>query len=389
MKTEDSCKLEMNGQLDAEGLSSLRLLYAPLIGEEAVSLYQLLAVLAVSRRPITNHRLIVQLANMSIERFEQQRQILERHLLLKTFLDPKTNQYLYHILPVKSGNAFLRHEVFGRLYLRRMGKDAYEFAKLYFAEEHTDTKSYVELTASFSPDDPQWLQSSSDAFIRLRPSATQRAHPADGFDYERFLQGFERRFPPQLQTKEHLELIGELAQAHGIDALEMRKLVNQCINPRTKEFNVELLKKKARAKGRIIDDVPKDPYQASPVQFFRQLQPGIPISAADSRLIESLLVDYHLPKEVVNVLIEHVLARTDQSFPRSYVEKVASSWARLGIDTLEKAKAQAEKERSDKAYVPRQKTLPKWYGEVEDADVPEVDDQTIEQLQQRLGRQTE
>ena len=154
MKTEDSCKLEMNGQLDGEGLSSLRLLYAPLIGEEAVSLYQLLAVLAVSRRPITNHRLIVQLANMSIERFEQQRQILERHLLLKTFLDPKTNQYLYHILPVKSGNAFLRHEVFGRLYLRRMGKDAYEFAKLYFAEEHTDTKSYVELTASFSPDDP-------------------------------------------------------------------------------------------------------------------------------------------------------------------------------------------------------------------------------------------
>ena len=270
----------MNGQLDGEGLSSLRLLYAPLIGEEAVSLYQLLAVLAVSRRPITNHRLIVQLANMSIERFEQQRQILERHLLLKTFLDPKTNQYLYHILPVKSGNAFLRHEVFGRLYLRRMGKDTYEFAKLYFAEEHTDTKSYVELTASFSPDDPQWLQSSSDAFIRLRPSATQRAHPADGFDYERFLQGFERRFPPQLQTKEHLELIGELAQAHGIDALEMRKLVNQCINPRTKEFNVELLKKKARAKGRIIDDVPKDPYQASPVQFFRQLQPGIPISAA-------------------------------------------------------------------------------------------------------------
>ena len=28
-------------------------------------------------------------------------------------------------------------------------------------------------------------------------------------------------------------------------------------------------------------------------------------------------------------------------------------------------------------------------GEVEDADVQEVDDQTIEQLQQRLGRQTE
>ena len=29
MKTEDSCKLEMNGQLDGEGLSSLRLLLDP------------------------------------------------------------------------------------------------------------------------------------------------------------------------------------------------------------------------------------------------------------------------------------------------------------------------------------------------------------------------
>ena len=48
------------------------------------------------------------------------------------------------------------------------------------------------------------------------------------------------------------------------------------------------------------------------------------------------MVDYRLPAEVINVLIDYALKATDQKFSRSFVEKVASSWARLKIDTKEK-----------------------------------------------------
>ena len=390
MKAEDNCKIEMHGKLDDESAHSFQLLYAPLIGQAASQVYQLLSALANARRPITNHLLICKLTGMSIDRFEKERQVLERYLLLKTFLDPKTNEYLYCVELPKSGNAFLRHEVFGRLYLRQFGKDAYEFAKLYFAKDHRDKHGYVDLTVPFALDDPTWLQSSSPAFISLRPQLEEVSNQVAAFDFDRFLKGFERRFPFSLQTKENLTLIGELATVHGIDEMEMRKLVNQCINPRTKVFNKELLKKKARAKGRVKESIAEDPYQAAPIQFFKSLQPNIPISASDSRLIESLLVDYHLPKEVVNVLIEHVLKRSDQSFGRSYVEKIAGTWARLGIDTYEKAKAQADKEMDGKpTYVKQQKELPAWYAETEDDSIKEVEDHVIKELQQKLNEKIE
>lgn len=388
MKVEDKCRIEVTGKLDEEDQHTLHLLYVPLIGKEAGELYHLFYSLGASRRPITNHLLLIQMMGVSIERLEQIRMKLEQFLLLKTYLDPRTNEYLYRLFPPKSGSSFLRHEVFGRLYLRKFGKDAYDFAKLFFSKEEQDREGYVELTASFAFD--EGLQESADAFIRLRPKQETAAEPALDFDYQRFLEGFQRRFPQRLQTKENLRLIAELSQVHGIDELEMRKLVNQCINPRTGVFNTELLKKKARAKGRAIEMDVKDPYQLAPVQFFKSLQPDIPVSASDSRLIESLLVRYHLPKEVINVLIEFVLKRTGQSFARSYVEKVAASWARQKIDTLEKAKEQAEKEFAYSSETVRNtKKLPQWYEETEDETIADVDDQTIEQLQQQLGAKLE
>ena len=85
MKAEDNCKIEMHGKLDDESAHSFQLLYAPLIGQAASQVYQLLSALANARRPITNHLLICKLTGMSIDRFEKERQVLERYLLLKTF----------------------------------------------------------------------------------------------------------------------------------------------------------------------------------------------------------------------------------------------------------------------------------------------------------------
>ena len=54
-------------------------------------------------------------------------------------------------------------------------------------------------------------------------------------------------------------------------------------------------------------------------------------------MIETLITDFKMKPEVVNVLIEYVLEKTNQRFSKSYVEKIASVWVRLNIDTSEKA----------------------------------------------------
>ena len=84
-------------------------------------------------------------------------------------------------------------------------------------------------------------------------------------------------------------------------------------------------------------------------------QNGMPVSVPDKLLLEKVMVDYKLPNEVINVLIDYALRATDQKFNRSFVEKVASSWARLQIDTKEKAQEQIHSRPQNK------EELPSWY----------------------------
>ena len=66
-------------------------------------------------------------------------------------------------------------------------------------------------------------------------------------------------------------------------------------------------------------------------------QNGIPVVKSDQALIERLCTQFQLPVEVVNTLIEYTLRQTHQQFSRNYVEKVAASWVRLGVDSRTKA----------------------------------------------------
>ncbi|PTQ55919.1 MAG: Helicase loader DnaB [Candidatus Carbobacillus altaicus] len=75
----------------------------------------------------------------------------------------------------------------------------------------------------------------------------------------------------------------------------------------------------------------------SPIALLENYQGGAPVSAADRRLIQYLLKDVGLPEEVANVLIDYVLLVQDNTLPRAFVEKVATSWKRQGFQKAEEA----------------------------------------------------
>ena len=65
--------------------------------------------------------------------------------------------------------------------------------------------------------------------------------------------------------------------------------------------------------------------------------------------------------DVVNVLLEYVLKKTDQRLSKAYVEKIAGVWIRLQLDTYEKALQYIEKEEQKTGgYVSKNKKLPDW-----------------------------
>ena len=177
-----------------------------------------------------------------------------------------------------------------------------------------------------------WNESKEIAYEKVKPTIKQKYD----FDFATLFKGMDRVFPVRYRTNENLDRIAQMAQIYGIDAKDMRRYVQRSINPLTHVFDLDKLKEMVM-RNRKVMETSKDPYQMPPVKFLQNKQNGIPVVKSDQALIERLCTQFQLSVEVVNTLIEYTLQQTHQQFSRNYVEKVAASWVRLGVDSRKKA----------------------------------------------------
>lgn len=388
---EDKCCIEVMGEMTMERSAAFSMLYYPLLGKDAAVLYHTLMAIATRSRKIKNHLLIEKISGLSAALIEKNRHVLEQFLLLKTYYKAEENRFVYQLFVPKNGNEFLRHEVFGRLYMKKMGKQVYEFNKLCFAHNVEDKSEYLEITAPFENLlDDDWKEKEEEAFRKSRPEEVgqYQSEFALRFNYDRFLQGLSKSvFPQMARNEKNLRCIGELATIHGIDEMSMRKLVSQSMNLKDNTLNLEVLKRKARNFQGEWKHEEKDLYSLPPVRFLQNLQRGITVSNTDKKLIESLLHEFQMQPEVVNVLIEYVLEKTNQKLTKSYVEKIAGEWIRLQIDTSQKAFEHIAYDKQKKVDKVTSKKLPDWYHNqdlVQSNDV-EVDEEELQRLMKQLG----
>lgn len=362
LNKEDRLRLTMSKALHAQDYIILRTLYAPLITHEALTLYETFVALASVPQRIKNHLLVQKLTMLSCERIEEQRIVLEQYLLLKTYYDAVKNAYWYELIPPKSGNEFLSHDVFGRLYLRKMGKQAYEYMKRCYAPEDGTKEGYQEISEHMSALFRDWDDTKEEVFTALRPKEiSQPLH----FNFDLFLNDLSAMILPLAErTKENLDFIAEKADLYGIDEKEMQKLVGKSMDIKKNRLDrKKLIRYMQNTHQELIAQV-EDPYALAPIRFLQQKQNGIAVSKSDQNLIDSLLSQtYHFAPQVINVLIEYVLERCDQHLRRAYVEKVAATWVRLGIDTKEKALALIQSENQRPSASGAKKQLPEWFYE--------------------------
>ena len=173
-----------------------------------------------------------------------------------------------------------------------------------------------------------------------------------------------------------MRFIAEMATIHGVKEEDMRKLVAQSMNLKRNVLDHEVLKKKVRNAKTSYEVKETNVYLLPPVRFLQQKQHGIEVTNSDKRLIEVLMKEYKLQPDVVNVLLEYVLEKTNQRLTKSYVEKVAGMWIRLQIDTHEKALQLIEDEKNKQQSVSVKKIieLPDWFHQSNEKE----EDDTIE-----------
>lgn len=313
--------------LSSEQRQSLNLLYGPLMGKNSICLYEFLG----SIQNLVELEDVYLLLNMNASQFDIARNRLEQYHLIETYVHEGDMLILLYapLLP----DSFLCHETYSRLYLASAGAKCFDKVKAMLYKDKTVSSSYTKVE---SPLDvsilDSWNESKEIAFEKVKPTIKQKYD----FDFATLFKGMDRIFPVRLRTSENLDRIAEMAKIYGIDAKDMRKYVQRSTNPSTHVFDLEKLKDMVM-RNRKVMEVSKDPYKMSPVKFLQNKQNGIPVVKSDQALIERLCKEFQFPIEVVNTLIEYTLQQTNQQFSRNYVEKVAASWVRLGVDSRKKA----------------------------------------------------
>lgn len=439
-----------NGMLHDFDRKVITLLYQPLIGSRAFSLYMTLwgeldqQFLTVE----TTHHSLMAIMQCSLKDIYEERLKLEGIGLLKTYVnqskDPK--QFIYELQPPLSPEKFFNDGMLNVFLYNRVGRTKFQKLKQFFSIPALDTQHFSPITRSFNDVfasiHPEQMvttmneEAKNDLSLPQERTYLDRSNETyalgeEVFDFELFFAGLSKQIVPKRAiTAKVREAIKKLAFLYGISPLEMQKLVMDVIDP-TEHIDIEALRKAARdwyqfERGdelphlsmrvqpltyRTMTDVePKTKEEQlikqletiSPRQLLMEISGGAEPSMSDLQLIEDIMFQQKLLPGVVNVLIYYVMLRTDMKLSKAYVEKIASHWARKKIRTvkeaMELAKKEAQKYQSwaiDKEKKPARKTvrkemLPDWlnmdYSQKESEQTPSDLEAKRRELEERLKK---
>ena len=131
----------------------ITMLYQPIIGYTAVSLYNTLLddleKTQMMSEDLTHHHLMNTM-QLRLEDILVSREKLEAVGLIKTYMKKDNiNQYVYVVYSPISANEFFNHPVLNVVLYNNLGKKEYEKVKNYFKIPKIVLKDYEDITASF------------------------------------------------------------------------------------------------------------------------------------------------------------------------------------------------------------------------------------------------
>lgn len=388
--------------ISIEDKKKITMLYQPIIGHTAVSLYFTLADDLEKREfmssELTHHHLVSTM-QLKLTDIIIAREKLEAVGLLKTFVkEENVNNYVYVLYSPLSISDFFSHPVLSVVLYNNLGKKEFDKLINYFKVPKINLKDYKDITASFSS---VFTVTSGNIFIdndNVIKKNIGSINIDEKVDFDLLISSIPKSLVNEkCFNNDTRDLINALAFTYNIDDLNMQGLVRNSLNEKGLIDKNELINSArdfyqfdnaGKLPTMIYSKQPdylKNPSgdtsnRAKIIYTFENLTPydylrskyktGEP-TLRELQIIEDLMVKQKMKPGVVNVLISYVLKVNNNKFTRSYVEAVASQWCRLNVETVEDAMRVAEKEhkktkkRLEKDVVRTNKTskeeLPSWF----------------------------
>lgn len=356
-------------------LQSLTHLYQPLIGPEALMLYQtLLNEIALQEEsdPQTHHALMNYLT-IPLDRIYESRMKLEGMGLLKTYKE--TNEevtiYTYELQCPYDPQTFFQEAMFTTLLYHHIGEQRFRKLQNFYRSNQSNNPG-ENITVDFK-----------DVFQTFKPnqelvnttSEQNKEEDTIEEEFEWLEHMLKQRMIPvnRVLTKENRKLISQIRTVYDLENFEIDKAVLWALTDEnyldTQEFKlacldtfkaknnnkpIRLLEKKKVKQVEPTNMQPTTKEEIliqeleliSPKQLLEDLSSGSFASETDMKLVSDVMTTQGLPAPVMNVLIYYCLIQTNNKLTRGYLETVAGQWSRAKLATAKEAMEFAKKEKA-------------------------------------------
>lgn len=368
----DLYMVNANYPLDSIHMRAIQLLYQPLIGNTACSLYLTLYAeldqFSLTKATSLFSRL-TKISGLSLTQINEASKKLEAIGLLERYKKDVDNNRIYHFViktPLSPSKIF-NHVILGPLLLQRLGKEDLYRTKLCFKSSTFDFSDYENITAKFTDVfDINMLEGSKEVLVEKNYFGNDYGKIDGDYDIELFYQGLkDYQIKRSIITSDDETLIKQLGIMYRINALDMQGLVKDSI--KNDKISKQLLIKNCRDyydiampekfeeiyhkqaaihKSSSNNDLLNAHIQylesVNPYQLLKDKQGGREPLKHDLQIVESIMTSLYLQPGVVNVLIELTLSQCDNVLSRAFMQTRAAQWKRKKIETVKEAMDEAK-----------------------------------------------
>ena len=402
--------------LNSQDRLTLTLLYQPIIGSIAVSLYLTLWSF-LDRNKFNSlgntHNDLAISMQLKLDDIKEAKDKLEAIGLIKTYLKKgEVNSYIYELYGPLSAYEFFNNPILDTALYNNLNKKEYKRIVDSFSLPKVDLKGYQDISCSFK-DVYNFVCTEKNGNNNIKRAKHLDLSFEPNINFNEVLSLIpEELLNIRSISKDTKELIYELAFIYDLENDTISEMIKNSLVDR--KIDTNLLKENCRSfykfehKGKI----PKIVYQnqplylrqdqvnntkrsklinqfetTSPYEFLSLKQDSKP-TEKDMEIIEYLMIEQKLNPGVVNVLLDYVLKINNNKLVRKFVEQIAVQWKRSKIETVSDAIDFARSEYDKKNNKPKTnkkiETIPSWINQDIESDM--LSDEELEAFEKELER---
>ena len=397
----------------------LIMLYQPIIGYKAISLYFSLWMYLDKREVMSNeftHHQLMMTMQLKLSEIVEAREKLEAIGLLKTYVRKSNiNNFVYEIYSPISAYEFLNNPVLVTALYNNIGKNEYEKIIEYYKIPRISLKEYEEITCSFNEIFKSVNISGFERLENVNKYSSNKINVESKIDLDNIISLIpEELFNVRSLTNETKELINKISFIYNYDDVRMSELIRESLTDK-KTIDKQALKINSRKYYQFENSgkLPSLVYRTQPeylrkpvgdtsnrAKIIYQFETTTPYdylqskyknskpSKTDIAILEYLLLDMNLNAGVVNVLVDYVLKINNNKLSKNFVDAIASQWAKSKIETVEEAMKIAEKEYKNKKTTKKDKKeeKPIWFNQnIEENTASEEEIKEMEKMFSKFG----